>query len=105
VITAADVLSLISTARVGPYRRYALVLDLRAATLTLTRAEMQEFATRSNALHETEGPGGPVAIVADRPGAAALARIYETLVERRALPPLRIFATDADADEWLATLE
>jgi hypothetical protein len=104
VITAADILSLISTSRIGLLRTYALLLDLRAATISVTPTEMQEFAARGDALQKTEGRSGPVAIVADRPGVSALARLYETLAQGRQLPSVRIFATETEAIEWLSTL-
>jgi hypothetical protein len=105
VITATDVLDLIATCRIGAYRTYALVFDIRSATISLTPGELQEFATRSNAVRETEGPQGPAAIVADRPGASALARLYERLVDAREVPPLRVVATEEEAHQWLATLK
>jgi hypothetical protein len=104
VITATEILDLIATCRIGAYRTYALVFDIRSATISLTPWELQEFATRSNALGKTEGPLGPAAIIADRPGASALARLYERLVDARKVPPLRVVATEEEADQWLATV-
>ena len=105
MVTSDDILTLISTCRVGRYRSYALVFDIRAATICVTPAAMLEFAARADALQEQEGPPGPAAIVADRPGVLALARLYERLVQRASRPPLRIVADPAEAHRWLTTFD
>jgi hypothetical protein len=63
--------------RVGDYRLYALVLDIREAALTVTAADIRGLAQRGDRLRSSEGPRGPVAIVAERLGVFGLARMYE----------------------------
>lgn len=104
-LTADEFLRFMTEHRVGQYRPYALVLDIREATVTMTPGELREIALRAEQLRAREGARGPVAILAERPGVFGLSRIYESLAEVKNLPPLRVFQTEDEADAWLATLE
>jgi hypothetical protein len=103
-LSAEEILVFMAGHRVGEYRPYAMLLDVTEATFEVTVEDMHAFASRGDALRTAEGPRGPVAIVASRPGVFGLSRMYETLAEIKDLPPVRVFHTTQAADEWLATV-
>jgi hypothetical protein len=79
-----------------------LVLDIREAMLSVTAAELRDLATLGGNSRRSRDPRGPVAIVADTPSVFGISRMYETLAELNAAPPLSVFKTMEAAEEWLA---
>jgi hypothetical protein len=100
-LTAADILGFMAEHRVGSYRPYGLLFDIRNADLQVSAADVRGFAERTDPLTITQGPRGPVAIVATQPAIYGLSRMYETLADLRQLPPFRTFQDSDDAIAWL----
>jgi len=101
VLTADEIQGFMAKHRVGPYRPYSLLFDIRSAHLLLSAATVRGFADNRDPLLETDGPRGPVAILVTEPSVYGLVRMYETLAELRNLQPVRGFQTLEDAIAWL----
>jgi len=101
VLTSRDITGFMAEHRVGVYRRYALLFDIRGADITLSAADVRAFAEMRDPLRATQGDRGPVAIVATEPSVYGLARMYESLVELRRLQIFRAFQSIDEAVAWL----
>jgi hypothetical protein len=101
IVKVRDIVALISKQRAGRFRSYALLFDISTATLILTRADAQALSALADSFRAQEGERGPVALVARRPGAYALAKMYAAKGEKRRVRLLRVFRTRGEARSWL----
>jgi hypothetical protein len=101
IVKVRDILALMSKQRTGRFRSYALLFDMSAATLSLTGPDLAALAALADALRAQESERRPVALVARRPGAYALARMYASDGERRRFRLVRVFRTRSEAISWL----
>lgn len=104
VLTRQDITGFMAEHRVGAYRRYGLLFDLRGAEVRLSAADVRVFAEMRDPLRATEGDRGPVAIVATEPSVYGLVRMYESLAELRLLQVVRGFQSVDEAVAWLNLL-
>jgi hypothetical protein len=104
VLTPDEIRGFMAEHRVGPYRRYGLLFDIRSAELLVSPAAVRGFADARDPLLETDGPRGPVAILVTEPSVYGLVRMYETLAELRNLQPIRGFHALEDAIAWLESM-
>ena len=101
IVRVRDIVALLSRERTRRSRPYALLLDLSAATLSLAGPDLAALAALADSLQTRDGDRHPTALVARRPGAYALARMYARAGERRRFRLVRVFRTRADAVSWL----
>ena len=101
IVKVRDILALMSKQRAGRFRSYALLLDMSTATLSLTGPDLAAIAALADALRSVDGERRPVALVARRPGAYALARMYASDGEKRRFRLVRVFRTRTEAMSWL----
>lgn len=98
MISVADVLAFLPTARPGKLRSYGLLVDATGARTSIIGSEMSEIVQESRATI-ARGSSGPIGIVANR-SIVGLARMYAMLLEPSPVR-MRIFAESGYAESWL----
>jgi hypothetical protein len=78
---------------------YGTLLDLRRMTEHPTVADLREVASNVIARESSEGPRGPVAILANDAAHYALACAYAAL--RRSTQLVEVFRVPDEAERWL----
>ena len=97
-LTLAEILRFMSTHRVGAYRAYALLFDVRDR-LRLTRADVRTMGDHVGSLTRREGARGLTAIVAAGES-YELAQLYAAAAKRAGVQ-IGVFASVDDAGRWL----
>jgi hypothetical protein len=102
VITLDDVLTLIRTARAHvDHRMWPMLVDARGATTDLTVEDVDRLAAAVQNAHDTQGPRGHVAIVADDETMYGRMLAYEAKCAAFGVSYIRVFRQYNDADRWL----
>jgi len=101
IVRVRDIVALLSRHHAGRFRPYALLFDMSGATLSLAAPDLAALAALANSLKTRDGDRHATALVARRPGAYALARLYATDGEKKRFRLVRVFRTRAEATSWL----
>ena len=101
IVRVRDIVALLSRHRAGRFRPYALLFDMSAATLSLAGPDLAALEALAESLQDRDGERHPTALVARRPGAYALARMYAADGKTRRFRLVRVFRTRAEAVSWL----
>src|ERR1700682_2257810 len=77
---------------------YSTLVDLRLVAWNPTTEEIRRILRRIVTLSVTDGPRGPVAVVATQPALLGMAHMYSALSEQA----VEAFYEVAEAERWLA---
>jgi hypothetical protein len=102
-LTLAELVAFIKTERAGPLVRYALLFDLRAATMNFTQQHVGALADVVGSIKVRFGERAPVAIVASSDPVFGLMRMYQTLCEIGGVQDIGVFRDLLAAEVWLST--
>ncbi len=103
VVSLEQLVTFIRTQRVGARQAYALLFDMRVATVAFTGDEIRQLADEVGARHKRGERRAPVAIVTEGDLAFGLGRMYESLVESEGVNYIGVFRSLEEADAFLAS--
>ena len=103
-ISMEEVKNFITANRSGDKREYAFLLDVTAASLSLSGEEMRQLAAYA-AEEARKSPMGPVAFISAAAGAFGLSRVYQAYSAVEGRRNVGVFRTLEDARAWLADLK
>jgi hypothetical protein len=100
-----DLLSFMSSHRVGSYQEYTLLFDTRAASFDLSAAQVRSMADNVGSLLRREGTRGRTALVATNDELYGLARMFQIVSDDAGVSTIAVFRELSAAERWLDGIE
>jgi hypothetical protein len=89
--------------RRGEFRRRAFLIDVSAATVSVSSDQMRMLAAFA-ADEARKSPMGPVAFISTDPGAFGMSRMFQSYSAAEGRRTVGVFKTLAEAQTWADTL-